>query len=172
MSSFYDEATAQDLAVLEEQLGRLPRGVVGVGARCVCGRPLVVVTAPRLENGEPFPTTYYLTNPAVVHACSVLEAEGLMNEYTQALAEDEELRAHYQRAHEAYITDRMELGNVPEVAGISAGGMPTRVKCLHAVVGHALGAGAGVNPIGDMALAVMTERGLWDAEHCHCAKKS
>lgn len=168
--SFYDEATEKDLHVLEEQLGRLPRGVIGIGARCVCQRPLVVVTAPRLENGEPFPTTYYLTNPAVVHACSVLEAEGLMNEYTRELGEDEELAAAYQRAHEAYIADRMTLGDVPEVAGISAGGMPTRVKCLHAVVGHALGAGPGVNPMGDRALAVMAERGLWDADKCHCDK--
>ncbi len=169
--SFYDKATDDDLQVLEEQLGRLPRGVIGIGARCVCQRPLVVVTAPRLENGEPFPTTYYLTSPAVVHACSVLEAEGLMNQYTQDLAEDDELAAAYQRAHEAYIADRMTLGDVPEVSGISAGGMPTRVKCLHAVVGHALGAGAGVNPMGDRTLAVMAERGLWDGATCHCDKR-
>lgn len=166
--SFYEEATETDLQILEEQLGRLPRGVIGIGARCICTKPLVVVTAPRLENGEPFPTTYYLTHPAVVHGCSVLEAEGLMNDYTRDISEDPELAARYQHAHEAYIADREKIGSVPELAGISAGGMPTRVKCLHAVVGHALAAGPGVNPMGDRALDVMAQRGLWEASTCHC----
>ena len=45
------------------------------------------------------------------------------------------------------------LGDVPEIDGVSAGGMPDRVKCLHALVGHALAAGPGVNPLGDEAVA-------------------
>ncbi|MGL1409773.1 DUF501 domain-containing protein, partial [Vibrio parahaemolyticus] len=40
----------------------------------------------------------------------------------------------------------------------------TRVKCLHALAGHALAAGPGVNPIGDRALA----RGTWSPERCEC----
>src|SRR5690606_11867020 len=71
-----------DLDVLAEQLGRPPRGVVGIAARCVCGRPLVVRTAPRLEDGTPFPTTFYLTEPAVVRAVCTLEAEWVMKEMT------------------------------------------------------------------------------------------
>ena len=59
-------ATEADLDVLREQLDRVPRGVVGIGARCVCGRPTVVKTAPRLEDGSPFPTTFYLTSPPIV----------------------------------------------------------------------------------------------------------
>ena len=39
-------ATEHDIAVVERQLGRYPRGMVAVGARCVCGRPLAVVTRP------------------------------------------------------------------------------------------------------------------------------
>ena len=66
--------TDQDLAVLAEQLGRPPRGVVGIAARCACGRPLVVRTAPRLENGTPFPTTFYLTLPGAVAAASTSSA--------------------------------------------------------------------------------------------------
>jgi hypothetical protein avisC_03628 len=58
--------------------------------------------------------------------------------------------------------------DVPEIHGVSAGGMPTRVKCLHALVGHALAAGRGVNPIGDRALDMMRERGLWDTAACTC----
>lgn len=166
-------ASAEDLQVLEEQLGRVPRGVVGIAARCVCGKPTVVATAPRLEDGTPFPTTFYLTSPGAVRACSTLEATKVMEDFNQDLADDEDLRIAYQRAHEAYIAAREELGrelqlDVPEIHGVSAGGMPTRVKCLHAVVGHALAAGQGVNPIGDRALQMMQERGLWDSQLCTC----
>lgn len=168
MCANFDAATEKDLEVLREQLDRVPRGVVGIGARCVCGRPTVVVTAPRLENGEPFPTTFYLTSPPIVHGCSVLEAEKVMEELNAWLAEDEEAAAAHARAHEAYIALRDELGEVPEIAGISAGGMPTRVKCLHALVGHALVVGRGVNVVGDRALDIMAERGLWNAERCSC----
>ena len=166
-------ASAEDLQVLEEQLGRVPRGVVGIAARCVCGKPTVVATAPRLEDGTPFPTTFYLTSPGAVRACSTLEATKVMDDFNQDLADNEELRIAYKRAHEAYIAAREELGrelqlDVPEIHGVSAGGMPTRVKCLHAVVGHALAAGQGVNPIGDRALQMMQERGLWDSQLCTC----
>lgn len=161
-------ATEADLAVLREQLDRLPRGVVGIAARCVCGRPTVVETAPRLEDGSPFPTTFYLTCPPIVKACSTLEAEHLMEVFNDLLASDEEVAAAYAAAHRDYIARREALGEVPEIAGVSAGGMPTRVKCLHALVGHALAAGPGVNPIGDRALALMAERGLWSADCCTC----
>lgn len=157
-----------DLEALREQLGRVPRGVVGIAARCVCGRPTVVRTAPRLPDGSPFPTTYYLSHPAAVKGCSTLEAEHLMDAFAAQLAEDPELAAAYRRAHEAYLADRAELGEVEEIAGVSAGGMPERVKCLHALVGHALAAGPGVNPIGDRTLAVLAERGLWDPAVCSC----
>ena len=55
----------------------------------------------------------------------------------------------------AYLADRATLGDVPEIDGVSAGGMPTRVKCLHVLVGHALAAGPGVTPLGDEALAAL-----------------
>lgn len=158
----------EDLEALQEQLGRVPRGVVEVAARCVCGRPTVVRTAPRLPDGAPFPTSYYLTHPVAVKGCSTLEAEHLMEEFNAALAEDEELAAQYQRAHEDYLARRAELGEVEEIAGISAGGMPTRVKCLHALLGHSLAVRPGINPMGDRTLAVLRERGLWDTDRCYC----
>ena len=80
-----------------------------------------------------------------------------MKEMTARLAEDEELAAAHRRAHEAYLADREALGHVPEIAGISAGGMPHRVKCLHVLVAHALAAGPGVNPVGDEALELVAE---------------
>ena len=161
-------ATEADLEALRDQLGRLPRGVVGIAARCACGRPTVVATAPRLEDSSPFPTTFYLTHPRAVKACSTLEAERLMDEYNRALREDRALAQAYARAHEDYLARRGLLGEVPEIAGVSAGGMPKRVKCLHALVGHALAAGGGVNPVGDMALAEMARRGLWSPARCSC----
>lgn len=158
------QPTAADLAVVEAQLGREPRGVVEVAWRCPCGRPGVVKTAPRLPNGTPFPTLYYLTNPALVSAVSTLEASGLMTQLSDRLAADSELAARYLAAHQAYLADREQLGRVDEIEGISAGGMPTRVKCLHVLVGHALAAGPGVNPIGDEALAL-----IGDDWHRGCA---
>ena len=146
----------------------MPRGVVAIAARCVCGRPAVVQTAPRLDDGSPFPTTFYLTLPGAVYGCSALEATHYMDELNQRLAEDEQLAAAYAQAHQAYLAEREKLGHVDEIAGISAGGMPTRVKCLHALVGHSLAAGAGVNPIGDITIETMRERGLWDKQVCNC----
>lgn len=164
-----DSVTPADLTAIAEQLGREARGAAGIGARCRCGRPLVVVTEPRLPDGTPFPTTFYLTHPALVKGASTLESRGAMEAMNERLASDEELAAAYTRAHEDYIARRAALGeDVPEIAGISAGGMPTRVKCLHALVGHALAAGPGVNPLGDEALAALAAEGLWDTSRCYC----
>ncbi|WP_029662950.1 DUF501 domain-containing protein [Cellulomonas sp. KRMCY2] len=160
------DVSAQDLATLEQQLGRPARGVVAVAARCVCGRPTVVRTLPRLPDGTPFPTTFYLTHPRAVAAVSTLEASGVMKEMTERLGQDEDLAAAYRAAHEHYLAQRAELGEVPEIAGISAGGMPTRVKCLHVLVGHALAAGPGVNPLGDEALEMVRE--TWRPDVCTC----
>jgi hypothetical protein len=156
----------RDLEVVAEQLGREPRGVVSVAARCVCGRPTVVRTAPRLPDGTPFPTTFYLTSPPAVAAVSTLEAGGVMREMSARIAEDPELAAAHRAAHEDYLRRRAELGEVPEIEGISAGGMPDRVKCLHVLVGHALAVGQGVNPLGDEALALI--RDTWRPDRCTC----
>jgi uncharacterized protein len=162
-------ATEADIAEVSRQLGRPARDIRAIAARCVCGKPTVVHTAPRLSDGTPFPTTYYLTHRGATAAVSTLEASGLMAQLQQRLADEPELAAAYQKAHESYIADRdktgAELGlDVPEIAGISAGGMPTRVKCLHALIGHSLAAGPGVNPIGDIALELST----WSPNRCVC----
>ncbi|CAN7488283.1 DUF501 domain-containing protein [Terrabacter sp. LjRoot27] len=146
-----------DLDAVERQLGRRPRGVAEVAHRCPCGEPDVLRTEPRLPDGTPFPTTYYATCPRLTGAVSTLETGGVMKEMTERLAHDEELAAAYAKAHEHYLAQRAELGDVPEIDGISAGGMPTRVKCLHVLVGHSLAAGPGVNPLGDEALAMLDD---------------
>ncbi|GAA6526354.1 DUF501 domain-containing protein [Intrasporangium sp. DVR] len=156
-----DEA---DLLAVERQLGRPARGVVEVAHRCPCGEPDVLRTEPRLPDGTPFPTTYYATCPRLTGAVSTLEAGGVMKEMTTRLAQDAELRAAYERAHEHYLASRAELGEVPEIDGVSAGGMPTRVKCLHVLVAHSLAAGPGANPLGDEALAMLDD--WWTPTSC------
>ena len=164
--------TGQDLSILSRQLGRPVRDVVQIPARCVCGNPLVAATAPRLANGSPFPTVFYLAHPVITQAASRLEAAGLMYEMTDRLTADEQLAAAYRAAHEDYLAQRERiraaagLGEVPEIDGISAGGMPTRVKCLHAVLGHTLAVGRGVNPFGDETLEAIAS--WWTPEVCAC----
>jgi uncharacterized protein len=166
------EPTALDLQVLSRQLGRPVRDVVEIPSRCTCGNPLVAATAPRLANGTPFPTVFYLAHPVITAAVSRLEAAGLMYTMTDRIAEDEALAAAHRAAHEDYLAERARIGAaagtgpVPEIEGISAGGMPVRVKCLHVLAGHALAAGPGVNPLGDETLAAIAE--WWTPAACHC----
>lgn len=162
------DATEADLQILEMQLGRVPRGVIGIASRCVCGAPRVVATKPRLEDGTPFPTMFYLTHPAAVKGCSTLEAGKWMETLNQLLADDTDLRAGYEAAHRHYISTRDAVEEVPEIKDFSAGGMPTRVKCLHAILGHTLAAGAGVNPIGDLIVERLANDGLWTLDACTC----
>jgi hypothetical protein len=138
-----------DRAAVAQQLGREPRGARAVAHRCPCGLPDVVETAPRLADGTPFPTLYYLTCPRAVTGVSTLESAGLMREMNDRLVADPELAAQYQQAHERYLARRAEIADVPEIAGVSAGGMPTRVKCLHVHLAQSLAEGPGVNPFGD-----------------------
>lgn len=157
-------ATENDLESVSKQLGRPVRDIVAIAARCTCGNPIVVQTKPRLEDGTPFPTLYYLTLPAATAAVSTLEAEGLMTKLQDQLSQDEDLAKNYQSAHLSYLSDRAELGLVEEIEGISAGGMPNRVKCLHSLVAHSLAKGPGVNIIGDLALKACS----WSPSRCVC----
>jgi hypothetical protein len=161
-------ADPADLAAVARQLGREPRGVLEIAYRCPNGEPGVVKTAPRLPDGTPFPTLYYLTHPALTAAASRLESSGLMRDMTERLQNDEELTAAYRRAHESYLAERDAIESLGTT--FSGGGMPDRVKCLHVVMAHSLAKGRGVNPFGDEALAVLAiepamagilDRGSW-----------
>jgi hypothetical protein len=151
-------ADAADVTAVTLQLGREPRGLLGVAHRCPCGLPDVVETAPRLPDGTPFPTLYYLTCPRAVAAVSRLEAGGLMREMTRRLAAEPGLRQAYLAAHRDYLARRDEAARASGVGPLppgtpSAGGMPDRAKCLHALVAHEL-AVPGANPLGrETALA-------------------
>ncbi len=154
----------RDEAVVHAQLGRPPRSVHAVAHRCPCGHPDVVATEPRLDDGTPFPTTFYLTCPRAASLIGTLEQSGLMREMTERLEQDPVLAQGYAAAHASYLAHRESIGHVPEIAGVSAGGMPTRVKCLHVLAGQALAQGRGTNPLGDEVLDRLGE--FWAAGPC------
>ena len=147
-----------DEAAMAAQLGREPRSIHEVGHRCPCGLPDVVTTEPRLPDGTPFPTTFYLTCPRAASRIGTLEGSGLMKEMQDRLADDPSLAAAYEAAHRRYLAARAALGEVPEIEGVSAGGMPDRVKCLHVLAAQSLAQGRGVNPLGDEVLDLL---GAW-----------
>ncbi|MER8182927.1 DUF501 domain-containing protein [Kitasatospora sp. NPDC094015] len=155
MTTEHTPVADSDVAAIAAQLGRVPRGLRGVAHRCPCGNPDVVETAPRLPDGTPFPTLYYLTCPKAASLIGTLEADGVMKDQTARLAEDPELAADYRTAHEDYIARRDAIEVLEGFP--SAGGMPDRVKCLHVLVGHSLAAGPGVNPLGDEAIGMLED---------------
>ena len=128
-----------DLAIMAAQLGREPRGAVAVSYRTPDGQPAVVKTQPRLPDGTPFPTLYYLTDPRLTAEASRLEVAGVMKTMQERLGTDEALAADYRAAHEHYLAER----NAMEDLGteFSGGGMPDRVKCLHVLMAYALAEG-------------------------------
>jgi len=127
--------------------------VLEIAYRCPNGEPGVVKTAPRLPDGTPFPTLYYLTHPVLAAAASRLESSGLMREMTERLQQDLQLAAAYRSAHESYLAERDAIESLGTT--FSGGGMPERVKCLHVVIAHSLAKGPGVNPLVDEALALL-----------------
>ncbi|RVW06260.1 DUF501 domain-containing protein [Rhodococcus spongiicola] len=148
----------EDLDAVATQLGRVPRGVLAIAYRCPDGQPGVVKTAPRLPDGTPFPTLYYLTDPRLTAEASRLESAGVMREMTERLGTDSELAAAYRQAHESYLAERNEIASLG--TDFSGGGMPDRVKCLHVLIAHSLAKGPGVNPLGDEAVALAARSGL------------
>jgi hypothetical protein len=133
------EVTQADLDCIQTQLGRTPRDVHAIAYRCPCGKPAVVETPPRLEDGTPFPTFYYATCPRLTAVISTLETTGLMGEMNERLENDPELAGAYHAAHDDYIAS-------------------------HSLVAHSLSAGPDVNPLGDEALAKLPE--WWKNNPC------
>jgi uncharacterized protein len=165
-----EKPTERDIYEIEAQLGRRPRDLHAIAHRCPCGAPDVVETPPRLGDGTPFPTYYYATCPKLTAAISTLEGSGMMAEMSERLRSDPTLAGQYHAAHDDYLATRDACASllhldVPEIDGISAGGMPDRVKCLHSLIAHSLGAGAGVNPLGDEALAALPP--WWENGRCN-----
>ncbi|MEX0658784.1 MAG: DUF501 domain-containing protein [Egibacteraceae bacterium] len=135
-----------DADVAARMIGRPLRGRSAAAVRCGWGLPAVLRVSPRLEDGTPFPTLFWLACPLANKHIGRLEAEGTMVGLNEALADDEALASAYGAAHERYVAARDGLG--PPVPGSpSAGGMPGRVKCLHSLYAHHLATRD--NPVGE-----------------------
>lgn len=136
---------AREAELAARMIGRPLRGRSAAAVRCAWGLPAVLRVDPQLDDGTPFPTTFWLSCPLASRAVGRLEASGVMRELTARLADDEAFADAYAGAHERYVAARDALG--PAVPGDpSAGGMPGRVKCLHALYGHHLATRD--NPVG------------------------
>ncbi len=135
----------RDRVIASRMIGRPLRGESAVAVRCGWGLPAVLRVDPALDDGTPFPTTFWLACPLANRHVGRLEAEGSMVGLNERLATDAEFAAAYAAAHERYVAFRDTLGpRVPRDA--SAGGMPSRVKCLHSLYGHHLATRD--NPVG------------------------
>lgn len=144
-----------DLDEVAKQLGRAPRGVLEISYRSPDGQPGVVKTAPKLDDGTPFPTLYYLTDQRLTAEASRLESKGIMRQMTERLTKDEDLAADYLRAHERYLEKRNAIEDLG--TDFSGGGMPERVKCLHVLIAYALAEGPGVIRLGDESVALAAD---------------
>jgi hypothetical protein len=159
-----------DRALVERQLGRPPRTFLRVVARCPWGAPAVTEQAPYDDQGEPFPTTYYLTCPQLVAAVSRLEAVGGVERWSEEVARDPDLAADLERAtgEQRRVRRRLAAGRTGADGGsslelgIAGSANPRRLKCLHAHVAYAL-----ANPgyvLGERVLAELEP--LWPERCC------
>jgi uncharacterized protein len=142
--------TEDDRRSVEAQLGRPLRGKWAVARRCHLGVPMVIENHPRLEDGAPFPTLFWLTCPILVKRASRLESGGRMTELSKRLSVDHQLRERFANAIGRYRLRRAELEAIDD-SGAPPGGGPDRVKCLHAHLAHELADPP--NPIGSQTLA-------------------
>jgi hypothetical protein len=159
-----------DRALVAFQLGREPRAFRRVVCRCPFGRPAVTEQAPYDRQGEPFPTTYYLTCPRLVTAVSRVEAAGGVERWSEAAANDARLRASLEAASADQRALRVRLaqgvlgadGGASLGLGIGGAARPERLKCLHAHVAWALARPGYV--LGDEILGELEP--LWPADTC------
>ncbi|MGS1092436.1 DUF501 domain-containing protein [Corynebacterium sanguinis] len=149
--------TPEDLDIVADQLGRAPRGVLEISYRTPDGQPAVVMTAPKLDDGTPFPTLYYLTDPRLTAEASRLEVAQVMKWMEQRLGEDAALARDYRAAHEHYLAKRNAIEDLGTT--FSGGGMPDRVKCLHVLIAYALAEGPQHIRLGTEAVALAAEHG-------------
>ena len=146
-----------DRQVVERQLGRTPRAFRRVVVRCPWGLPAVTEQAPFDDSGEPFPTTYYVTCPALVAAISRLEAAGGVERWTRAAQDDPELAASLEAAHAEQRRLRPELPG-----GVGGATRTGSLKCLHAHAAFAL-----ARPGYELGRRIVSElEPLWPAEQC------
>jgi hypothetical protein len=139
-----------DRAAVAAQLGREPRSVIDVAVRCPLGLPVVIKVPPHLDDGTPFPTTFWLTCPLAIRRIGRLEASGGVKRADARVQSDRVFAARHWAAAERYRMERsaMIADDAPRhrpSGGV--GGSRGGVKCLHAhYADHAAG---NDNPVGE-----------------------
>jgi len=159
-----------DRAVVARQIGREPRAFGRVAVRCPFGRPAVTEQSPYDPEGEPFPTTYYVTCRWLVTAISRLEAAGGVERWTAAAAADPVLADSLAAAHEESrrIRRRLAAGETGRDdgasidLGVGGAGRTGSLKCLHAHAGFAL-----ARPGYELGARIVAElEPLWPPDRC------
>jgi len=159
-----------DRAVVARQIGREPRAFGRVAVRCPFGRPAVTEQSPYDPEGEPFPTTYYVTCRRLVTAISRLEAAGGVERWTAAAAADPVLADSLAAAHEESrrIRRRLAAGETGRDdgasidLGVGGAGRTGSLKCLHAHAGFAL-----ARPGYELGARIVAElEPLWPPDRC------
>lgn len=159
-----------DRELVARQLGRIPRAFRRVAVRCPWGMPAVTEQDPYGPDGEPFPTTYYLTCRHLVAAVSRIEAGGGVERWSKAIAQDDILRADLERVTREQVALRTALAagrtgrdeGSSLRTGIGGSRQPLQLKCLHAHVAFAL-ASPGY-ALGERVLAELPDR--WPDRCC------
>lgn len=159
----------RDLEIVAWQIGRPPKGVVGIARDCPYGYPQVTVNHPLRCEGdsfEVFPTLFWLTCPYLAEEVAHLESAGWVKRLETRLKSDSELARQYALAHEAYRKERLALLAPKErkflcerrawaaiETGVAGLRNLRRVKCLHAQLAHFLARGE--NPIGELVAGML-----------------
>lgn len=129
-----------------------------MAVRCPRAVPVVLAVAPTLPGGAPFPTTFWLTCPALVSLLHTAESAGEHTSWTRRASSDPGLTEALHAAERAYREARANEGaGVDPCATVGVAGerQALRVKCLHARVAAAL---AGLpDPVGAAYVRVCTE---------------
>jgi hypothetical protein len=142
-----ESATPCDREAIERQLGRPPRALAGVAARCAHGGPSVIAQRPYDPTGMPFPTTFWLSCRPLVRAVGELESQGGIAELERELGSRPGLRRSRRSADARVRAVRASLddgspradGGAALGANLDGGAGAAPLKCLHAHAAVALG---------------------------------
>lgn len=162
----YSEVTEQDRRIIRKQLGRKPKGLIGIAKRCRYGYPTVLVTKPLIihsdENYEVFPTLYWLTCPRRNRKLADIESTGYIEKLEQELNSNKKLKSKYKKQELDYLKTQKKLLSKEEQnfvdnhelnqslnRGIGGIQNTEHIKCLHLHVAHNL---ATENCIGKMIM--------------------
>ena len=125
-------------------LGREPRGLRGIPVVDADGGPRVIRVASLVED-KPFPTLFWLVDPALNYRIDQLEAAGGIASLQTRVDSDQGLQSSMAADHRAHIelraslmsaaerrrVDTLGYGESLQKRGIGGIENPSRIRCLH-----------------------------------------